>query len=206
MGNAQLDITFLSLDQDELADVTMTTFPDSDPVYLSGWISTLTRDRAIEVGISISQDQISSFSLTESGTSISVNGPDGDLLSDFNGNVMSDPISEYELFSAIGGRYEIHSGAFTDPNGVAYDFTASTDPVDKVIIVISILVLGCLLAIGLQALIDDCKNNQQQAIKACADAGGLPSLKAEVEFAPAQDANGKWRMGCRHVCAVECRN
>ncbi|MFD4407541.1 hypothetical protein ACFWPH_32725 [Nocardia sp. NPDC058499] len=206
MGNAQLDITFLNLDEDVLADVTMTTYPDADPVYLSGWITTLTRDRAIEVGISIAQDWISEFSFTENGTTIDVNGPDGDLLSDFNGNVMSEPISEYELFSAIGGRYEIHSGIFTDANGVSYDFTASTDPVDKIIIIISILVLGCLLAIGLQALIDDCKSTQEQAIKACAETGGLPSLKAEVEFAPTQDANGKWRMGCHHVCTVECRN
>lgn len=140
--------------------------------------------------MTIAQEHISSFSLTEDGTTITLIDPDGNTLKDPNGNPMNAPITDYSVVSAIGGRYDIHSGVYTDFNGNSYDFTASTDPVDKIVIIIAIFTLGCRLAIGLAGLIDDCKNRMSDNIKECANAGGLPSLKAEVNFAPPEMQTG----------------
>ncbi|MDQ3735596.1 MAG: hypothetical protein M3400_16645 [Actinomycetota bacterium] len=198
MGNAQADVTFVSQDLNLLGNMTMTTFPDADPVLFEGTLSDLIHEQVIELSVEISQENISLLSLSES---------DGTLvLNDDEGNASDYVANSYLMQTAIEDRYEIHSGVWTDPDGNTFDFIASTDPVPTIVIVIAIGAATCLAIIGIQALINDCQSSQQANIQACAAAGGLPSLRTNVIFGFGTDTTGGWRLGCSHECSVQCRS
>ena len=197
MGNAQADVTFLSQELNILGVMTMTTFPDSDPVLFEGTLSDLVREQVIEVSVQLPQEAIAALSLTESEGML--------VLNDHEGNPSDYAVNSYSVQQAIGGRYEIHSGVFSDIDGNAFDFVASTDPVHPLIIIVGIGAAACLAIIGIQALIDDCKASMQAEVQACAAANGLPALRANVIFGFGHDSTG-WRLGCSHECVVECRS
>ena len=197
MGQAQLDITFLSQEQNLLGVLTMTSNPDRDPILLEGTVSNLIRGAVLEVFMEIPQSAISALSLTESDNSLT-------LIND-EGEPTEYGASSYSAVSVIDERYVIHSGVFSGPGVASFDFIASTDPVPTIVIILGVSAAACLLAIGLQALIDDCKNSMLSTIQECANSGGLPSLRANVVFGFGRDAEGAWRVGCTHECAVECR-
>ena len=198
MGEAQLDITFVSQDQNLLGVLTMTSNPDRDPLLLEGSLSNLIREEVIDLFIELPQDQLSVLSISEGEGSVVLLDDEG-LSTDYS-------LSSYSVVSAIDDRYEIFSGVSTDPDGNTFDFVASTDPAagTVVIVIVGIAVVGCLVAIGLQALISDCKTAMQTEIQACANSGGLPSLRANVVYGFTKEG-GNFRVACTHECAVECR-
>lgn len=198
MGEAQADITLLSQDLDILSVLTMTTFPDRDPVLFEGTLSNLVRDTVIDVAVEIPQSAISVLSLSEFENALTLN--------DDEGNGTDYAVSSYSVNSALDGRYEIHGGVFTDPDGNSFDLIASTDPVDKIVLILAIAAVACLAVITVQALIDDCKASMQSNMQACANAGGLPALRVNVIFGFGRDESGSWRVGCSHSCSVECRS
>lgn len=198
MGNAQADVTFLSQDLNLLGVMTMTTFPDADPVLFEGTLSDLVREQVIELSVGIPQEAMSALSLGESEGTL--------VLNDHEGNPSDYVATAYSMQTAIDGRYEIHSGVWSDPDGNTFDFVTSTDPVPVIVWVLGIGAATCLAIIGIQALIDDCKVLGQADIQACAAAGGLPTLRANVIFGFGHDSTGGWRLGCSHECSVQCRS
>jgi len=119
MGEAQLDITFVSQDQNLLGVLTMTSNPDRDPLLLEGSLSNLIREEVINLFIELPQDQLSVLSISEGEGSVVLLDDEG-LSTDYS-------LSSYSVVSAIDDRYEIFSGVSTDPDGNTFDFVASTD-------------------------------------------------------------------------------
>src|SRR5215218_8348711 len=96
MGAAQLDITFVSQDQNLLGVLTMTSNPDRDPLLLEGSLSNLTREEVIDLFIEFPQEQLSVLSISEGDGSVVLLDDEG-LSTDYS-------LSSYSAVSAIDDR------------------------------------------------------------------------------------------------------
>lgn len=194
-----LDVTFTSDTNGVAGSFRLISAPDDDPILLDGNVSSLDGKQAIGLGIEISQSDLNSSNLQQlSDTTYAFMDEDGATPSDYG-------VQNFASMDRGDGKSSVFTGTFGDPKNGAYEFNAMTDPAAGAVI-IAIVAIGasaCLLAIGISALTTSCTSATTADVQACADQGGLPSVKAHVIYGFSYQT-GKFQIGCTHECQVEC--
>lgn len=133
-------------------------------------------------------------------------------LVDSSGNWTDYRIEGYSVTESNGGAVQLHKGIFIGPDGNKVRFEVTTlgrnsrqlRAVPPSVIIVGIAAGFCLLALGVQKWAQDCKEEKKEAIKACTESGGLPTVTGGVvnfgvTFEP------KFTVGCHlQECQFKC--
>lgn len=174
--------------------------PDADPIFAGGSVATTDGATSVNVSIEASQELLNATANAlqqPSGTEFVLVNEDGTTPSGYG-------ISAFSSVSLINGQWELNSGTFTDPEGTAIDFFAATDPVPAIVWIVLIGASACLLKVGIDSLVDDCRAAVAQDIQSCVNSGGLPSLRIHTTYGFGYEAS-QLRIGCGKTCVVDCR-
>ena len=183
-----------------VAMLTMTSSDDADPITFEGSMSSFDGASSIGVSVVLPQENLQATNVQQpSDHELVIMDPDG--------NPTPYRVRSYSVAEAIEGRYQIYSGIYSDSDGNESEFVFSTDPGPAVVVIViaSIAVLGCLAAIGISAITQNCNKSQADAVASCASGGGLPKVKAKVTFGFRFDSDTKSvHIGCDYECSTDC--
>jgi hypothetical protein len=200
MGSEVLDLVFRRPGV-AVGFLDLISSPDDDPILLGGALASTDGSSRLDLTIEAAQSDLSATgdALQQvSDNEFALLTEDGQTPSGFG-------VTAFSSVSLVDDQWELNSGTFNEPDGNAIDFFAATDPVPVVVWIAGIGVIGCLLKVGIDALLLNCREQVAADIKACADSGGLPSLKIATTYGFSR-VGGEIQIGCGATCVVECRN
>ena len=196
MGVEVLDIMFRRPGE-AVGFLDLISFPDDDPQVLGGSVMTTDGSSQMELRIEAAQSDLSATEAVLEQVS------DSELALVTDGTPSGYGVTALSTVSLVGGSWELSSGTFNDPDGNSIDFFAATDPVPAVVWIAGIAVVGCLLKVGIDALLLNCREQLSEDIKACANGGGRPTVTINTTYG--FSSAGGIQVGCNASCSVECR-
>jgi hypothetical protein len=173
----------------------MVNDPASDPVIYKGTISKYDGSKSQPVILHLPQAEIKKLKFKEISATEA-------RLTDDAGKETPYTFTMMQNTNALGDKYQLSSGVYTDDAGNAYEYFSINDPVPAVVIVAAIGAGACLLIIGVDAVTQDCMKEMARAIEACEKNGGFPQINASVYFG--MTTTPSFKIGCGKTCTLEC--
>jgi hypothetical protein len=198
MGSEVLDLVFRRPGS-AVGFLDLISSPDDDPILYGGALASTDGSSRIHLTIEAAQADLSATSDALQ----QISEAEFAILTE-DGETSGFGITAFSSVSLIDDQWQLNSGTFNDPDGSAIDFFAATDPVPAVVWIAGIGVIGCLLKVGIDALLLNCREQVSENIKACSDAGGLPSVTIATTYGFGRVGN-QVQIGCNATCLVECR-
>jgi hypothetical protein len=198
MGTEVLDIVFRRPGE-FIGYLDLISSPDVDPLIYGGSAAATDGSSGVQFRIEVAQQDLNA---TQDALVQTSDSEWALLLED--GAPSGYGVSSYSTTSLIDESWQLHSGTFRDVEGDTIDFFAVTDPVPAVVWIAGIAVVGCLLKVGIDALLLNCQGAVSADIQACANQGGLPSLTVATTYGFGR-VGGQVQVGCSATCVVECR-